>query len=117
MKTNQPKQKTKIGKILSYTGKRILKPLGKGLLKVADNHLIGGFFQNVTEDTTVKDANNNFVYRSKYTELDIKKFARIFLFVSLPTLTLISYLVGWITDEQLNTVIDKFSSLWTSLLL
>lgn len=81
--------------------KGMIKNLGKGILKVADDALLGGVFHNATEDTSA-------IGGAKTGTIDVNKLVRTILVSSIPVILLISILTGLIDVEEAKHLLKLF---------
>jgi hypothetical protein len=78
--------------------KAVIKLCVKGILKVTDKALTGGVIHNYNETTRV----------SQNGTLDVNKLIRTIIGSTIPVILIISLLNGWITIEDLKTLIKLF---------
>lgn len=79
----------------------MIKNLGKGVLKVADDALVGGVFHNATED-------NSPIGGAKTGTLDVNKLVRTILVSTIPVVVLIAILTGLIDVEEAKHLLKLF---------
>ena len=78
--------------------KEFFKGLGKGILKVADKSLTGGVVHNIIEETPI----------AKKNVIDVNKLIRTIVSSTIPVILLIALLKGWITIEELKSLLKIF---------
>lgn len=78
--------------------KEALPKVAKGIMKVADNALLGGVVGNVTENTE----------SSPKGSIDYSKLIRTILASTIPVILLIALFAGWIDLEQLKELLKLF---------
>ncbi len=79
--------------------KELLKIAAKGVLKVTDKALTGGVYHNLNEETKV----------SKEGSFDVNKFIRTLTGSTIPVILLICLLKGWVTLEEVKSILKVFS--------
>lgn len=78
--------------------KEALPKVAKGIMKVADNALLGGVVGNVTENTEANPKGS----------VDYSKLIRTIVASTIPVILLIALLKGWISVEQLKELLKLF---------